>query len=99
MIVRGGPGIAFLNCLTNVNKLPDFLPVWWDEEKLNIRVMVPICFPSQGNCLGVQEFTLDESKNRLGVVLLDTVKALKVRVCGIQQNHIKGIAFSSTSIF
>ncbi|KAJ0805662.1 putative transcription factor Nin-like family [Helianthus annuus] len=77
MIIRGGAGTAFLNCLTNVNKLPDFLPVWWDEEKLNIRVMVPICFPSQGNCLGVLEFTLDESKNWLGVVLLDTVKALK----------------------
>ncbi|KAF5818805.1 putative transcription factor Nin-like family [Helianthus annuus] len=77
MIIRGGAGTAFLNCLTNVNKLPDFLPVWWDEEKLNTRVMVPICFPSQGNCLGVLEFTLDESKNWLGVVLLDTVKALK----------------------
>ncbi|KAJ0786535.1 hypothetical protein HanOQP8_Chr02g0072351 [Helianthus annuus] len=77
MIIRGGAGTAFLNCLTNVNKLPDFLPVWWDEEKLNIRVMVPICFPSQGNCFGVLEFTLDESKNWLGVVLLDTIKALK----------------------
>ncbi|KAJ0786548.1 hypothetical protein HanOQP8_Chr02g0072521 [Helianthus annuus] len=94
MILSGGPATAFLNCRTSIDKAQGFLLELNDEL---ISVMVPICFPSQSNCIGVFQFTMENLD--LAYFLFNTVEAIKVRVYEILQNHIKVIDFQYFKIF
>ncbi|MFS7913722.1 hypothetical protein Hanom_Chr02g00144981 [Helianthus anomalus] len=88
MIVSGGPATAFLNCLTSISKLQGFL-LDSDNDRLNVSVMVPICFPSQSNCIGVLEFTLDHSQRELASFLFRTVNAIKVPNAGLDVFYVQ----------
>ncbi|KAJ0940311.1 hypothetical protein HanRHA438_Chr02g0081951 [Helianthus annuus] len=73
IILSGGPAPAFLNCQTSIHKPQGFL---LDNDEL-MSVMVPICFPSQSNCIGVLQFTLDPSECNLPDFVVHTVREIK----------------------
>ncbi|KAI3716797.1 hypothetical protein L1987_67952 [Smallanthus sonchifolius] len=73
-IDNGGPATAFLNrfpCLYDRQRIPDC-------KGMGLSVMLPICFPSQSDCIGVLEFTIDMGDSYYVHFVLETIKELKV---------------------
>ncbi|KAI7729994.1 hypothetical protein M8C21_029880 [Ambrosia artemisiifolia] len=60
-----------------MSKLPSELDNDDDDEGLNFSVMIPICLPSQSNCIGVLQFTSVHSIYSLADFINDRVKEIK----------------------
>ncbi|KAL8197895.1 hypothetical protein R6Q57_030111 [Mikania cordata] len=72
-IRSGGPASAFLNRLLCMS------PLLESEKRFGwkYRIMIPICFHSQSDCIGVIEITLKHASFLTGYFVLDALKEVR----------------------